>query len=349
MPRVTQAEFAKSFKQLEPVFITGNAGQEVREYCKENSLEHRDLSLRKSFGFDPVQLILGRRTHQSWVELDRLRAACYDLDFLETYELYHFFSGQAAEVAEVIKIPLITEVWTSFLHPAYFIPPYSHTVRKVLKNTDLFIARSKLARETLLRLGVAKDKIKIIYHGVNLKRFFPGKNQQKSEKIFLYVGELEKYKGVEVLLNAWRMYYMNHKTDRLWVVGKGSIKPKGPGVKNFGYMRHTELPRIYRMANVFVSPSINRYLGPIKWWEEFFSYTLMEAMASGLSIIGSDSGGIPEEIGNKNIVVKKGSVEDLVKAMENIQIINSNRERAKIFFNLSKNTRLLENSILRRL
>ena len=351
MPRVTQAEFARSFTKFKPVFITGEASSEVKDFCNASKLKTYDLKLKEIYGIDPVKLVLGQTTHQSWVAPSKsdLLNACKDLDVIETYELYHFFSGVAASVSKSLNIPLITEVWTSFLHPAYFLPPYSLTTRAVLKNTALFIARSKLARLSLLKLGVDKSKIRVIYHGVNLKRFYPNRQPQNDKKIFLFVGELERYKGIEVLLNAWRIYRKNHSGGQLWMVGKGSIKPKGPGIKNFGYIEHTHLPKLYRMANVFISPSINRYLGPIKWWEEFFSYTLMEAMASGLSIIGSDSGGIPEEIGSRNIIVERGSVYDLVSAMERVEILNSNRKRAEIFFSLPKNTRLLENNILRRL
>lgn len=134
MPRLTQAEFAFSFKRLQPTFITGGASQEIKNFCKNSGQEILDLNLKPVCLVDPVKLFLGRETHQSWISITKndLLGACKNLDYIETYELYHFFSGAASDVARELKIPLITEVWTSFLHPAYFLPPYILNTRKVL-------------------------------------------------------------------------------------------------------------------------------------------------------------------------------------------------------------------------
>lgn len=335
MPRDAQREFSNSFTKFKSVFLT-----------------EKNLGQENIFGIDPIKILLGRSTHQSWVGVNKnkLLNVSKDLDYLETYELYHFFSAQAAIVCNKLNIPLITEVWTSFSsHPAYFIPPYSWNVKKVINNTSLFIARSVLAGKALINLGVPKSKIKVIYHGVDLNKFKPSA-VVSNHKTFLFVGEMEKYKGVEVILNAWRKYYRNHPKDKLFMAGKGTLAQKAnstSGVAYLGYVDHDKLPAIYRSANVFISPSINRYIGPFLWWEEFFSYTLMEAMASGLSIIGSDSGGIPEEIGDKNIIIRQESVDDLVRAMENINVKNSNRKRAEKLFDLRKNTSVLESVLLK--
>jgi len=345
MPRVSQAEFANSFTNFSPIFITGSAEREVKDYCLENNLENRDLEIRKVFLVDPVSILFGKTTHQSWVSVRDLSDVCRDLDCLETYELYHFFSGEAADISKKLKIPLVTEVWTSFLHPAYFVPPYSLTVYKVLRQTDLFVARSNLAKEALMKLGVPDRKIRVIYQGVNLRKFFPAVKKGRRRKVFLFVGEMEEYKGVKVLIEAWRIYSRINPYDMLWFAGKGRIKPEGENTKNFGFVKYKDLSKIYRMADVFVAPSVDRYIGPFKWWEEFFSYALMEAAASGLSIIGSDSGGIPEEIGSENIIVRQGNVADLVDAMLNIKRKNSNRRRAEEFFDINKNTACLEKEI----
>src|SRR5476649_237325 len=140
MPRLTQAEFAASFSKFAPVFISGEASQEIKDYCKKVKLQQRDLQNTPIYTIDPISLF-GRK-HQSWIGINNLRQASKNINMLETYELYHFFSGQAANVAEKLGIPLVCEVWTSFSkHPAYFIPPYANTVKKVIVKTNLFIAR----------------------------------------------------------------------------------------------------------------------------------------------------------------------------------------------------------------
>lgn len=329
MPRSAQSDFSRSFTKFKSIFLTD-----------------KNLGQKNIFWFDPVKLLLRRTTHQSWVGVDikKLEEVSKDLDLIETYELFHFFSAQAVDVSQKLNKPLITEVWTSFpTHPAYFLPPYSFNAKKVIKNTSLFIARSNRAQKALIKLGIPKNKIRMIYHGVDIEKFKPKLSTvHRSPFTFLFVGEMKKYKGVNVILKAWKIYHAKHTNSQLWMVGGGKIKPSGDGIKYFGYVDHYKLPKIYQQADVFLSPSINRYIGPFLWWEEFFSYTLMEAMASGLSIIATNSGGIPEEIGDKNIIIKQNSVEELVKAMEKVNIKNSNRQRAEKFFDLKKQTAKLE-------
>jgi glycosyltransferase involved in cell wall biosynthesis len=145
---------------------------------------------------------------------------------------------------------------------------------------------------------------------------------------------------------------------RLLLVGKGSLIPraqKTDGVKVFGYVRHIDLSEIYRSVDVFVSPSQNRYLGPFLWGEEFFGYTLMEAMASGLPIVATRCGAIPENVGEGNLLVEQGDAEGLHQTLKELiadkelrfKIGQSNRERAENIFDLQKQIEQLEKAIIR--
>lgn len=336
MSRPAQQDFSNSFSKLKSFFLTD-----------------KNLGQKNIYKFDPVKFIFRKTTHQSWIGIKetRLEEEAKKLNLIETYELYHFFSGQAVDVAEKLNLPLITEVWTSFRHPAYYLPPYSWTVKKVIKKTKLFIARSFRAQKALIKLGIPKNKIRMIYQGVDLNKFKPKPyTKYNIPHTFLFVGEMEKYKGVLVILKAWKIYYKKHPESKLIMVGGGSLVKKAKnlkGIKVFGYVDHWKLPKIYRMADVFLAPSVNRKIGPFLWWEEFFSYTLMEAMATGLSIIGSNSGGIPEEIGIDNLIIKQNNFKDLVLAMEKVKLKNSNRKRAEKYFDLYKNTRKLENEAIK--
>ena len=94
MPRLTQAEFAKSFTKFEPTFISGGIGErgEIVDFCKKVSLSHVDLPLKKPYLIDPIGFFTGELRHQSWVvpRNKEMIEACEGLDVLETYELYHF-------------------------------------------------------------------------------------------------------------------------------------------------------------------------------------------------------------------------------------------------------------------
>lgn len=358
MPRLTQAEFASNFHKLDPIFITGESSSETKSFCRQAGLEHRDLPIKPLWGIDPVRLILGRRTPQSLVGLDGLLNACQDLDVLETYELYRLFSGQTADVAKKLAIPLVCEVWTSFsAHLGYRIQPYALATRKVMKQTSLFVARSNRAARALIQLGVPKDKLKVIYHGVDLKRFYPPRKKRKDGELrVLFVGSLEAYKGVDMLLDIWPKILKEVPKARLWLVGKGSLlsrAQKTDEVRVFGYVSHIKLPEIYKGVDLFVSPSQNSYLGPFLWGEEFFSYTLMEAMASGLPVVATRCGGIPEEVGKNNLLVEQGDAEGFYQTLKGliadeglrIKIGQSNRQRAEDIFDLRKQIEQTEKAI----
>lgn len=358
MPRLTQAEFASSFHKFDPIFITGESSSEIKNFCQQVKLEHRDLPIKPLWGIDLVRLVLGQRTHQSWVGPDGLLNACRDLDVLETYELYHLFSGQAADVAKKLAIPLVCEVWTSFSgHLGYRIPPYALVARKVIQQASLFVARNNRAARALTQLGVPKNKLKVIYHGVNLGRFYPARKKRKdNEWRVLFVGSLEPYKGIDMLLDIWPKISKEVPKAKLWLVGKGSLLPraqKTDGVRVFGYVRHIKLPEIYRSVDVFVFPSQNRYLGPFLWGEEFFSYALMEAQASGLPVVATRCGGIPEMVGESNLLVEQSDVEGLYQALKRliadrglrIKIGQSNRKKAKNIFDLRKQIKQIETAI----
>jgi glycosyltransferase involved in cell wall biosynthesis len=360
VPRLTQAEYASSFSQLKPVFISSKGDQELKEYINKKKLEWRELELENVYGFDPVKWVKGKQTHQSWVRLKNFREAAKDLEVLEVHELYFFDSGQAVEVAKEMGILVIAEVWTSMSeHLAYKLPPYSWTAKKVIKSADLLVARSKRAEKSLLKLGADEKKITTIYYGVNLERFYPRKTKRKGKELrVLFVGRLDKFKGVDLLLNIWEEVMKKESRARLWLVGQGKFFKKAKktkGVKVFGQIEYLKLPEIYRQADVFVSPTQDIYLGPFKWAEEYFSHTLMEAQACGLPIVATRCGGIREEVGGNNWLVHQNNKEQLLEALvdclgdeEQRQAAGrKNRERAEKQYDLSKQVRKLEEEIMK--
>ncbi|MBD5396184.1 MAG: glycosyltransferase family 4 protein [Lachnospiraceae bacterium] len=121
---------------------------------------------------------------------------------------------------------------------------------------------------------------------------------QGNRKVVLFVGRLVEIKGVEYLIEA-----MKSVDALLVIVGDGPLKDKlqlkadGLGkneVKFLGGKTHEELKNIFASADVFVIPSITAADGA----KEGFGLVILEAMASGLPVIASNSGGIPQLIQN---------------------------------------------------
>ena len=145
-----------------------------------------------------------------------------------------------------------------------------------------------------------------------------------SNKIFLYVGRLLKSKGVPQLIEAFDKYNQKNKDSKLLIIGDTDGGKEGRDIKKIiniavaknkniqylGFIKPDNLPNYQAIADCQIIPSI---------WEEAFGLVVLEAMAAGLKIIASKSGGIPE-IGRNTItyVDRDDIVNQLVGAMENI-------------------------------
>lgn len=143
---------------------------------------------------------------------------------------------------------------------------------------------------------------------------------QGDKKVVLFVGRLAEKKGVTYLIAA-----MKEIDAVLVIVGEGSLKGQLEAqgkeinqtaqwnkVRFMGAKTHDELRSIYASADVFVCPSITAKDGD----QEGFGLVMLEAMASGLPIVASNSGGIRQLI--------KDEVNGLLCGEKCVQKITSN-------------------------
>ncbi|MBF0384118.1 MAG: glycosyltransferase family 4 protein [Magnetococcales bacterium] len=123
-------------------------------------------------------------------------------------------------------------------------------------------------------------KICVIPNYVNTDLFAPS-SSPRTPKRLICIGRLEKQKNLESLINA-----LADSEVELWIVGKGTLEEKlksvaknrNVAVKFCGIQPHTELPKLINSASVFILPS--------SW--EGHPKTLLEAMACGMPVIGSN-------------------------------------------------------------
>ena len=136
----------------------------------------------------------------------------------------------------------------------------------------------------------------VIPNGVDLEHFSPDVppiDESCDGKInILFVGRLEKRKGVNYLLNAYRQVKQEIGNCRLILVGPSTrwsrryerqVKQSGLADIVFrGYVSYAELPRYYQTADIVCSPATGK---------ESFGLVLLEAMAMGKPIVASNIGG----------------------------------------------------------
>jgi glycosyltransferase involved in cell wall biosynthesis len=153
------------------------------------------------------------------------------------------------------------------------------------------------------RWRVPAGRIHRIPLGVDLERFEPV--EPSGQRRFLYVGRLAPEKGLALLLEAWRGA---GEPGRLVIVGDGreevALRRSAPATVEFtGAMADPR--RAYREADVFVLPSLR----------EGLSSALLEAVASGLPVIATDTGAASEVLQGAGRLVPPGDVEALAAAL----------------------------------
>ena len=374
--RPPEALFYDAFRRMDVRFIF--ATQNPSSYpVRTQNLELANLEFKPKWLLDPISIFnRGTYTNRSWVEITGLEKQLKDVDVVNISSIFYVWSGQEARLAKKLGKKLVSIVWENIPHHlSTFVPPYSLNVREVVKSADLFILRSKRALRFTDSLGIPREKVEVIYKGVDLSMFHPPSpkastfaeaSADKSEgqalpiKI-LYVGQLVVSKGAADLLSAFAKLSKEFKNIKLLIAGAGPLEKmvrrfsQNYPVSYRGFVGYEDLPEIYREADIFCMPSRDhKYLGLIKGCEEMFGYALAEAQASGLPVVTTRCGAIPEVVSEGNLLVDQGDVARLYQALKRLvgdrtlreKLGRSNRKRAEKFFDLRKQAEKTEEAIL---
>jgi len=180
---------------------------------------------------------------------------------------------------------------------------------------DVFLTVSSYsARE----LRAPAERTRVIYGGADPSRYAPDPDVTRSGVLF--VGRLTPHKGVDRLLEA----LPGGATAR--IVGSAGHDPHLPerdyprllgqlardrDVHFLGAVQDHELPGMYRSAEVFVLPSVERtWYGKHVAVSELLGLSILEAMASGTPVVASAVGGVPEIVrdGETGFLVPPGDI-----------------------------------------
>ena len=195
---------------------------------------------------------------------------------------------------------------------------------------DSVFVNSEEYRRSWIARGFAPEKLKILPRGLDTTLFSPEHRDPAFWQKFgehngavhlLYVGRISKEKDLDVLAQAYRQLRDEGLPIQLYLVGDGpylqALHEAMPEAIFTGYLRGKELAAAYASADVFVFPSTT----------DTFGNVVIEAQASGVPVIVSDTGG-PKELVEANVsgvVTKSHDVEDLVRAIRDL--VNDKRKR----------------------
>jgi len=183
--------------------------------------------------------------------------------------------------------------------------------------------------------GVPEDRLRVVYNGADTTLFRPDSNSElppslrnlEGRKIILYVGHFGLRKGIFFLIRAMKILKSEVPDSHLVCIGGvpdwlgaedywGLLRREierndvAERVTLMDRVRNVDLPAYYRSARVFALPS----------YYETISKVTMEAMACGVPVIATNTGGIPEvvEDGTTGILVPYASVEALASALSTL-------------------------------
>ncbi len=356
-----EIEFFKNCVDLDLKFIA----PDITPSSESSHIQYVVPQLRFPLKIDPVSILKsGKFSVGSWVYMKDLERCLSTVDFVNIHEAWFFFSRQAAIISRRLNKPLVTIVSETIpRHYSSYLPPYAWNTRIVVKNTDLFIAIAKKAKSYLESLHISGSRIKVVYPGVDLGKFHPrNKSVNDGATKILFVGRLISEKGVAELLKAFA-FLCQELQDKveLWIVGRGYLESlvneyasKYP-IKYLGFVNRERLPEIYRKCDILCLPSKDKVKYGIKWWEEHLGYVLLEAMASGLPVVSTDCGCIPEIVGSDNLIIPSSAPDKLAAGLLDLlvnkekchEIGRNNRKRAERHFDAKKQAKILEKEILR--
>lgn len=210
----------------------------------------------------------------------------------------------AVLIKKILKIPCIISIRGSDIYLSSNIYKQS-IVKFVIKSSDLILSLCEDMKNIIQQIH--SKTVIVIPNGIDSSLY---KNLEKyplrkslgfsdNEKIILYVGRLDKIKGVIYLIKTMRILVGKIPDIKLIIIGDGPERKELENITNvlnlqkkitfMGFLQHNLIPKYMIASDIFILPSLS----------ESFGIVNIEAMSGGLPIVATNVGGIPEIIINE--------------------------------------------------
>ncbi len=228
------------------------------------------------------------------------------------------------------KLALTVHDLSPIMHPEFYSLKrrlWHRFIRygKAAKRANIIFADSEYTKFDLIKFfGIDQNKIKVVYPGIDQRRFNNNLDQrikhkvkekyQLPEKFILGLSTLEPRKNFESLLAAFEK--ISDPEAHLVIAGRAGwlynnlidqIKnsSKNAKIKLLGYVEEQDKPYLYALSNLLCYPS----------YYEGFGFVPLEAMACGTPVITSARTSMPEVVGDAALLVEPYRVDHLVAAI----------------------------------
>lgn len=242
---------------------------------------------------------------------------CKKLKTQKEFDLIHAFFGiPCGYIAMKLRLPYIVSLRGSdvpFYNKRFQLLDtilFQRLSRKIWKNAKLVIANSDGLKDLAFQTTPTQN-IGVIYNGVDTEKFCPiARKEENSVLRLVSTGRLIERKGYQYLLEAMK----NISGVELTLVGDGNLRESlekyalenSLNVKFLGRCEQAKIVEILQNSDVFVLPSQN----------EGMSNSILEAMACGLPVITTNTGGSSELIQENGFIIEKENVKALEESIQ---------------------------------
>jgi glycosyltransferase involved in cell wall biosynthesis len=246
--------------------------------------------------------------------------------------------GFDAIVEDINKVPLYTPLWTRGRLPVVGVIPHlfggtafqelpapvaavvwlaERPIPRVYRGVP-FQVISESTADDLASRGIPRNRIAVIYCGIDSRSYTPAPAERADEPVFAYLGRLKRYKRVDLIVQGFARLGLDHA--RLEIAGAGDYRPQleqlvasldlTGRVRFLGRISEAEKVALLRRAWALMLTS------PKEGW----GITNLEAASSGTPVIASNSPGIRESVrdGETGFLVAHGDVDGLASAMRRL-------------------------------
>lgn len=290
----------------------------VRRIHVEDGGDPAFPSVRVRYPSSPALLSYASNVAAALLAYRRIRSSGFEPDVIHA----HFFLAGAPAIAlgRLHRKPVvITEQWSVFLpdDPMSLSRPMRRVARFTFEHADLVMPVSEALREGIRATG-ADTAFRVVPNVVDTTRFHPdGASRIGGARRLIGVGNLYEAKGWDDLLDAVAIVKARGRDVRLDLYGGGVLQQQleaqvarlglGDVVAFHGWRPKDEVAAELRRSDLFVIAS--RY--------DSNPCAVIEALASGVPVVGTAVGGIPEMVTDgTGLLAKPGDPEEIADAID---------------------------------
>ncbi len=247
-----------------------------------------------------------------------------DFDLIHTWELFTADTEAALAARERWGKRVLVTVWDNIPGHRDDDPRWRNRKIRAKQGADRFLVYTHDSRKMLIEEGVDPTRIILIPPAIDQNDFRPVVEVPRVSTL-MGVGRMVPEKGFEDLIEAAAILNKdpNHSPVKVRLLGSGPHEEaidslaRSSGLED-SYKRvpslpYSQLPDFLRQGSVLVLGSRST-----PEWREQFGMILIEAMASGVPVIGAQSGAIPEIVGDAGGLYRPGAIEELVEGLREL-------------------------------